>query len=133
MSRVVVDTHVAVWSLVDRSLLSASAIAVLIAADATGEIIISPITLIELTYLTEKGRLVPDVLSTVQSAIDDPTTAFKFAAIDRATTDAVSQVPRTTVPDMPDRIFAATALSLGLPLVTRDKEVRLLTNVTTVW
>jgi PIN domain nuclease of toxin-antitoxin system len=57
MSRVVVDTHVAVWSLVDRSLLSAPATAILVAADAMGEIIVSAITLIELTYLTEKGRL----------------------------------------------------------------------------
>lgn len=133
MSRVMVDTHVAVWSLVDRSLLSGPATAILVAADAMGEIVISAITLIELTYLTEKGRLAPEVLSTVQSAIDDPTTAFKFAAIDRATADAVSQVPRTAVPDMPDRIIAATALALELPLVTRDTEIHRLTNITTVW
>jgi predicted nucleic acid-binding protein len=31
------------------------------------------------------------------------------------------------------RIIAATALALGLPLVTRDTEIRGLTNVTTVW
>jgi hypothetical protein len=36
MSRVVVDTHVAVWSLVDRSLLSAPATAILVAAGQAG-------------------------------------------------------------------------------------------------
>ena len=37
--------------------------------------------------------------------------------------DAVRNVvPRDVVPDMPDRIIAATALYLGLPLVTRDSE-----------
>ncbi len=123
----------AVWSLVNRALLSAAATAELMAADATGEIIISAITLIELTYLTEKGRLAPEVLTTVQSAIDDPTTAFKLAPIDRATADAVSQISRTTVPDMPDRIIAATALAMGLSLITRDAEIRKLTNVAVVW
>ncbi|MGH9899403.1 MAG: type II toxin-antitoxin system VapC family toxin [Pyrinomonadaceae bacterium] len=133
MSRVVVDTHVAVWALTNRRLLSAAATAALTAADTNGEIIISAITLIELTYLTEKGRLAPTVLTTVQSAIDDPTTAFRFVSIDRAITDALSQIPRAVVPDMPDRIIAATALSLGLPLVTRDTEISKLANVNLVW
>lgn len=30
-------------------------------------------------------------------------------------------------------VIAATALALGLPFVTRDTEIRQLTNVTTVW
>ena len=133
MSRVAVDTHVAVWALTDRSQLSASATAALNAADMSGEIIISAITLIELTYLTEKGRLASTVLTTVQTEIDDPTTAFRLAPIDRAVTDAVSQIPRNVVPDMPDRIVAVLALALGLPLATKDTEIRKLTNVTTVW
>jgi predicted nucleic acid-binding protein len=33
---------------------------------------------------------------------------------------------------MPDRIIAATALSLGLPLVTRDGKIRA-SNVITIW
>lgn len=133
MSRAVVDTHVAVWALTDRSQLSVTATAALTAADASGEIIISAITLIELTYLTEKGRLSSTVLTTVQSAIDDSTTAFRLAPVDRAVTDAVQQISRTVVPDMPDRIIAATALAMGIPLVTRDMEIRKLTSVSSVW
>ena len=134
MSRVVVvDTHIAVWALADRSQLSAPSTAALTAADANGDIIVSAITLIELTYLTEKGRLAATVLTTVQSAIDDPTTAFRLAPIDRAVTDALAQISRAIVPDMPDLIIAATALALGLPLVTQDTEIRKLTNVATVW
>jgi PIN domain nuclease of toxin-antitoxin system len=133
MSNVVVDTHVAVWALTDRSQLSATATAALTVADARGEIIVSAITLIELTYLTEKGRLAPTILTTIQSAIDNPTTAFRFAPIDRSTTNALAQIPRDIVPDMPDRIIAGTALALGVSLVTRDMEIRKLTNVTTIW
>jgi predicted nucleic acid-binding protein len=33
---------------------------------------------------------------------------------------------------MPDRIIAATAFHLGLPLVTRDAQIRS-ANITTIW
>ncbi len=55
------------------------------------------------------------------------------SSIDRTIFDALASIPRLIVPDMPDRIIAATALALGLPLVTRDTEIRRLTNVTAVW
>jgi predicted nucleic acid-binding protein len=41
-------------------------------------------------------------------------------------------VPREQVSDLPDRIIAATALRLGVPLVTRDKKIAL-SIVETVW
>jgi predicted nucleic acid-binding protein len=37
------------------------------------------------------------------------------------------------VPDMPDRIIAATALSLSLPLVTRDAKIQAVTTIQTIW
>ena len=33
-------------------------------------------------------------------------------------------VPRDEVPDMPDRIIAATAVAYKLPLVSQDTEIR---------
>ena len=45
---------------------------------------------------------------------------------------AVLQISRETVADMPDRIIAATALDLGLRLVTRDSKISK-TGVETVW
>lgn len=45
----------------------------------------------------------------------------------------LAQIRRAIVPDMPDRIIAATALSLGLPLMTAGTEIRKLSNITTVW
>jgi predicted nucleic acid-binding protein len=44
----------------------------------------------------------------------------------------VQQVPREQVSDLPDRIIAATALHLGVPLITRDKRIAL-SIVETVW
>jgi predicted nucleic acid-binding protein len=41
-------------------------------------------------------------------------------------------VPRTAVPDMPDRIVAATAVFLGVPVISRDGRIRA-ANLRTVW
>jgi predicted nucleic acid-binding protein len=34
------------------------------------------------------------------------------------------QIGRAEIPDMPDRIIAATAVCLGVPLVMRDGKIR---------
>jgi predicted nucleic acid-binding protein len=52
--------------------------------------------------------------------------------MDRAVVDAVEIVSRNDVPDMPDRIVAATALALQLPLVSRDARIRA-SQVQTIW
>jgi PIN domain nuclease of toxin-antitoxin system len=37
------------------------------------------------------------------------------------------------VPEMPDRIIAATALHLNCPLVTRDHKIRAFKDIITIW
>jgi predicted nucleic acid-binding protein len=66
-------------------------------------------------------------------ALDDPATVLTAYPLDRIVADNSHHIPRATVPDMPDRIIAATALTLGLPLITRDGNIRKLTNITTIW
>ena len=51
---------------------------------------------------------------------------------DRAVVDAVAHVSRAEVPDMPDRIIAATALALGLPVISRDARIRM-SQVASIW
>jgi predicted nucleic acid-binding protein len=46
--------------------------------------------------------------------------------------DAMARVPRDQVPDLPDRIIAATALHLGVPLVTRDRQITA-SGIATIW
>jgi predicted nucleic acid-binding protein len=45
---------------------------------------------------------------------------------------ATEHIPRSIVPDLPDRIIAATALVLGLPLVTADRQIRA-APIPTIW
>jgi PIN domain nuclease of toxin-antitoxin system len=41
-------------------------------------------------------------------------------------------IPREDVPDMPDRIIAATGLRLGVPIISRDRNIRA-ANLETIW
>ena len=132
MPDLVIDTHIAVWALTEPHMLSVNAKAALVAAEANGIIYVSSMTLIELVYLTEKGKVAPDVLMLLRDALDDLTTAYRLYEIDRTVADTVALIPRTTVPEMPDRIIAATALYLNLPLVTADHKIQA-SNVQTIW
>lgn len=42
------------------------------------------------------------------------------------------QVGRDQVPDMPDRIIAATPLTLGIPLISHDRKIEV-SGVATIW
>jgi predicted nucleic acid-binding protein len=46
--------------------------------------------------------------------------------------EAMRQVRRADVPDMPDRIVAATAVYFGVPVISRDSRIRA-SNIQTVW
>ncbi len=44
----------------------------------------------------------------------------------------MKQVVRADVPDMPDRIVAATAVYFGVPVISRDGKIRA-SNVQSIW
>jgi PIN domain nuclease of toxin-antitoxin system len=124
-----------IWYVDAPQELSPAATAAMDAAANTGGeyVFISAITLVEMRYLVEKNRIKAMVLTRVEQELDEPDPMIIATSIDRTISDALASIPRVIVPDMPDRIIAATALALGLPLVTRDTEIRRLTNVTSTW
>ena len=133
MSAVVADTHVAVWYLRDSKKLSERARAVLDETARAGDFVYVPsISVVEVTYLVEKRKLPEEALQTLTSELASPISALEIAPLDFAVARAIQRVPRDDVPDMPDRIIAATALSLNLPLVTRDKRIQA-ALIKTIW
>ena len=133
MPAVVVDTHTIVWYLSADPRLSANAADALDFATVAGERIHVPsIRLVELTYLVEKGRLPIAARDRLIHALDDPTTPCLLAPLDRMVADALELVSRLEVPDMPDRVVAATAVALRAPLISRDKKIRA-SQVQTLW
>lgn len=134
MPSVVADTHTLIWYIFELPRLSPAALTALEQAVNEGNFIyFSAITIVEISYLIERGRLAGEVLTRVLNAADDPTVGILLAPLDRNISATIQQIDRATVPDMPDRIIAATALSLSLPLVTRDSKIQALTTIQTIW
>jgi predicted nucleic acid-binding protein len=102
------------------------------AANAGDPVYLSSISLVEIVYLVEKGRLPALVIDRLTAALSDPDAGFAVAPLDETAALAVQRISRDIVPDMPDRIIAATALNLGLPLVTRDSAISK-AGITTIW
>src|SRR5882724_6595264 len=120
-SAVVADTHTLIWLLFNPSRLSTAAVAALANAEKLGlPIYVSSVSIVELRYLVDKGKFTEDDYDEMIRVLGDPATAPVVAPLDMETADALKLIARADVPDMPDRIIAATARHLGLPLVTRD-------------
>lgn len=102
------------------------------AAQQQEQIALSSISLIEIAYLEEKGRIPHHSLATLLNLLDEPNPWIAEIPVDRTILAALAEVDRATVPDMPDRIIAATALHLSVPLVSRDHKIRT-SQVQTIW
>ena len=89
------------------------------------ECMFSAISIVEMVYLTERGRILHEALQKLDAAAKNPNSGIIVVALDAAIAETVQKVPRDIVPDMPDRIIAATAVYLDLPCVTRDSQIRL--------
>lgn len=133
MASLVVDTHTAIWYLSNSSRLSTTALEALEQTTQTGDpLYLASISLVEIIYLIEKGRLPEIALERLNAALTDPGNAFDIVPLDAEVAQTVRRIPRDQVPDMPDRIIAGTALRLGVPLVTRDHKIRL-SEIATIW
>lgn len=134
MSAVVTDTHALIWFTSQSRLLSPAARAAMEAAENNQQPIYVPaIVVVELRYLVEKKAITESDYQSILAALRDPTTVLKVQELSLNLAEAVTRIPRATVPEMPDRIIAATALALGLPLVTKDHKIRNLSSIVTIW
>ena len=133
MVRAVADTHAVIWYLYADGRLSANARNAIERVAASGDqVAFSAITLVEIVYLTEKGRIQPDTYARLLSAIGGQDAVLAVVPLDETVAGYLHQVERDQVPDMPDRIIAATALTLGVPVISRDSKIRL-SSVATIW
>jgi PIN domain nuclease of toxin-antitoxin system len=129
MQAVAADTHAALWFLEDDRRLSSAAAAAMEAAD---QIILPSIAVVEIIYLIEKRRLKPEVLTRLLAELSNTATTLTIASLDLGIALALHTISWQAVPDMPDRIMAATALHNHVPLVTRDSNLRSC-GIETIW
>jgi PIN domain nuclease of toxin-antitoxin system len=124
--RSVADTHTVIWYIFRDVRLSATARNTIEQIAAEGnQVAFSSITLAEIVYLSERGRIDAATLDRLLRAIDSENALLVEIPFDRNIAQALMRVERSQIPDLPDRIIAATALYLGLPLISRDRRIQL--------
>jgi PIN domain nuclease of toxin-antitoxin system len=134
MNSVVVDTHTIIWYLSRSTKISVSAVNRLDAVTANNlPIFIASITLVEMIYLVERNRIPTAALRDLMHELSQVDSPFAIAPLTTEVTQSLSQIPRDVVPDMPDRIIAATAHHLKMPLVTCDHKIQACSVIQTIW
>jgi PIN domain nuclease of toxin-antitoxin system len=127
----VADTHALIWALLGDPQLSRRALAAM-TVTGTDSVGASAISLVEIVYLEERKRLPAGIFARVASALTAPAGPLVAVPVDAAIAETLTRVSRDSIPDMPDRIIAATALHLGVPLITRDGKIRA-SSIQTIW
>jgi PIN domain nuclease of toxin-antitoxin system len=129
----VLDTHAAVWYLLDAKSLSQAVFSLIDGAAESGRpTFISAVSLVEVAYLVERGRIATDAFERFIAELNQEDPAFTVFPLDTAVASVLRKIPRELVTDMPDRIIAATALHLDLPLITRDRRIQS-AGIKTIW
>jgi PIN domain nuclease of toxin-antitoxin system len=133
MTIAVADTHTVIWYLFNNPRLSAKARLFIEDGLKDGhQIGVSSISLAEMVYLSEKGRIPETALTSLIAALSDATHPLQEIPFERSVAEAMAKVRREEIPDMPDRIIAATGVRYGIPVISRDGKIRA-SALDTIW
>jgi PIN domain nuclease of toxin-antitoxin system len=98
----IADTHTTLWYLFSDPRLGRAASAFIDATVAGGDHIgVSAISVAEMVYLTEKGRIPATALTDVQTAVADPNAVLRYVPVDEDIAVNMAAIPREDVPDLP--------------------------------
>jgi PIN domain nuclease of toxin-antitoxin system len=129
---VLLDTHVAVWLVLEPNKLSREAIAAIARGRKTGSgIAISIVSEFEIAWLIVKGRI--QTILSVEQFLQDLESHFIVLPLNTEVAARAAQLPLSYPRDPMDRIIGATAIVEGLALVTADDAIHNSKALQTVW
>ncbi len=134
MNRYVVDTHALLWYLSRSKRLSRKARSIFLRAhDGHEQVIVPSIVLIEAVFLMQRERIEGHITQILLDLPEDPQAGIYVYPLNLAIARVVKDFGPEAIPEMPDRIIAATARHLDLPLLTADTTIHNSKMVYAVW
>lgn len=134
--KVLADSQALVRYLVDPTRLSEPALDALLEAEDSDGVIVSVATLGDLWYASQKTSsppVAPGIFEHIRDTILDPSTNLVLQPISVATMMHFDAVPLNDLRDPFDRFILATAIQLGIPLVTADRAISNAKTAEIIW
>ena len=134
MTDYVTDTHAVIWYLSKNKRLSRKARAIFQKAQAGyGHVVVPSIVLVETIFLVQRMRVEEEITRILLALTEDPADGIYIYPLNKVVVQALSRFGPIAVPELADRIIAATALYLDLPLLTTDSAIQESGFIKTVW
>ena len=128
---ILLDTHVVVWLAFEPDRLTKRAKEAILTARIQGGLAIAAITLLELAWLKEKGRV--ETTLSVESFVRQCASRMTVLPITPEIAARAVSLPDKYPKDPQDRLIGATALAEGIELVTHDKLIKKSGVVPVIW
>lgn len=128
---ILIDTHILVWGSTEQERLSRAAKVAIAKAREHGGLGIASITLWELALAFFRGRL--HTTGSVQAAVEAFSSGVTIQELTPEIVSIAAELPEPYPRDPADRLIGATALALGIPLVTADASIIASGAVETIW
>ena len=128
---ILLDTHIAIWLAAEPNRLSKHAKDGIRAARIQGGLAIAAITLFELAWLAENGRI--ETTLSVESFVRLCASKMTVLPITPEIAARAVSFPDPYPKDPQDRLIGATALVEGMQLVTRDNLIKKSGMIPIIW
>jgi len=128
---ILLDTHIVIWLAFEPDNLSKRAKDTIRAARIEGGLAIAGITLFELAWLAENGRV--ETKLSVESFVRLCASKMTVLPITPEIAARAVSFPDPYPKDPQDRLIGATALVEGIQLITRDKQIKKSGMIPIVW
>jgi PIN domain nuclease of toxin-antitoxin system len=134
MRSYVTDTHSIVWHLTNSRKLSKRASQIFRAADeGRAQVLVPAIVLVEAVFIADRQRMSAELVDWLFDLRENEIESYQLVPLNQRTVQHIRDFGPAAVPELADRIIAATARALNLPLLTADPTISESDLVQVVW
>lgn len=134
MNAVVTDTHAIIWYFSGNKRLSRKGRTIFEQAQlGQKQIVVPSIVLVETIFLLQRARIDKTIVQALLSLPESIQDSIYIYPLNKAVVSALGYFGSAVIPELADRIVAATAYHLALPILTTDSDMQESNLIQTIW